>query len=414
MSFNPWEHKGIPAEKQVMNWSQLNVKPYDKNTISPYTRCRIILMNGAEMEATIFLHQVARHAKDMDLRRKAALARRAEQQQQKMVNWLIPADESTLEVTIGYEQVAVDLTAYLARTEPDPHVKAALDFALLEDFDHLYRYANLLEMDMGIRAENIVGEYTEITPGRPTIAEHRHPFDDVRRPIDSKSAELITKCHVATIVPAEQQTMNFYMNVGNRYTSELGRGLYLEIAQIEEQHVSHYESLIDPTMSWMERWVMHDFNEAYLYHSCMESETDDRIKKIWEHCLEMELGHLQVDRELMQQIEGRDPAEMMPEFPEPTIFQSNKEYVRQVLASQVQLTGQESEYVRVSELPDNHRFCQYQSDVNRDGDTPSHAVIERHIQEKAQDYRFESEGENPVRELASRTSVDKDVARCEA
>jgi hypothetical protein len=85
-------------------------------------------------------------------------------------------------VTIGYEQVAVDLTAYLARTEPDPDVKAALDFALLEDFDHLYRYANLYEMTEGKKAEKIVGGLTEITVGRPTIVEHRHPVDDVRMP----------------------------------------------------------------------------------------------------------------------------------------------------------------------------------------------------------------------------------------
>jgi hypothetical protein len=56
-------------------------------------------------------------------------------------------NESILEHTIGYEQLAVDLTAELAKREVDCYVKTALDFALLEDFDHLYRYANLLEMD---------------------------------------------------------------------------------------------------------------------------------------------------------------------------------------------------------------------------------------------------------------------------
>ena len=44
-----------------------------------------------------------------------------------------------------------------------------------------------------------------------------------------------------TIVAGEQQTMNFYMNIGNTYETELGRALYAEIGQIEEQHVSHYE-----------------------------------------------------------------------------------------------------------------------------------------------------------------------------
>jgi hypothetical protein len=89
-------------------------------------------------------------------------------------------------MTIGYEQVAVDLTAWLAKTEPDKYVKQALDFALLEDFDHLYRYANLLSMDKAIKAENIVGEYTEIMPGRPTIAEHRHPYDSIRKPYNKE------------------------------------------------------------------------------------------------------------------------------------------------------------------------------------------------------------------------------------
>jgi hypothetical protein len=146
MSFNPLKEKGIPIEKQIRNWSELNVKPYDKKQVHPYTRTRGILMNGIEVEGAMFSHQFARNTNDPDLKRKLALTRRAEQQQQKAVNWSIPADESVLEVTIGYEQVAVDLTAYLARTEPDPYVKQALDFALLEDFDHLYRYANLLDL----------------------------------------------------------------------------------------------------------------------------------------------------------------------------------------------------------------------------------------------------------------------------
>ena len=42
--------------------------------------------------------------------------------------------------------MAVDLTAWLARNEPDPMVHQALDFALLEDFDHLYRYSDLYEL----------------------------------------------------------------------------------------------------------------------------------------------------------------------------------------------------------------------------------------------------------------------------
>lgn len=59
--------------------------------------------------------------------------RRSEQQQQKRISMLKPADETILEHTIGYEQLAVDLTAGLAQMVGDSYVKKALDFALLED-----------------------------------------------------------------------------------------------------------------------------------------------------------------------------------------------------------------------------------------------------------------------------------------
>ncbi|MFY9397261.1 MAG: hypothetical protein WAR22_02740, partial [Desulfomonilia bacterium] len=242
MAFNPLKEKGIPIEKQTKSWMDLNSKPYDKESVHPYTRTRGILMNGIEVEAVIFKHQFARNVSDMNIRRHLAATRRVEQAQQKAINWMIPGNESNLEVTIGYEQVAVDLTAFLARTEPDAYVKQVLDFALLEDFDHLYRYSNLMKFIDGKEPSEITKKYTEITVGRPTVLEHRHPWDDVRDFRDFTKADPITKLHILTIVSAEQQTMNYYMNVGDRAVDMLSRGLYLEIAQVEEQHVTHYES----------------------------------------------------------------------------------------------------------------------------------------------------------------------------
>jgi len=47
-------------------------------------------MNGIEAEAVWFSHQFARHTDNLELKQKLALSRRLEQQQQKMVNWMIP------------------------------------------------------------------------------------------------------------------------------------------------------------------------------------------------------------------------------------------------------------------------------------------------------------------------------------
>ncbi|MFZ7127689.1 MAG: hypothetical protein ACOWWM_16145 [Desulfobacterales bacterium] len=405
MSFNPLKEKGTPVEKQLRDWAKINVRPYDKRSVPPYTRCRVIIMNGAEIEAALFSHQFARHIEDPDVKKKLALTRRIEQQQQKVINWLVPADESALEVTIGYEQVAVDLTAFLAQNEPDKVVRAALDFALLEDFDHLYRYADLLEMTQGIRAEELVGGMTEITIGRPTIAEHRHPFDEIRKHYDASKADIRTKLNVMTIVAAEQQTMNFYMNVGNRADTEVGRGLYQEIAMVEEQHVTHYESLEDPTMSWFMRDVMHQYGECYLYHSFTEQEEDPDIKKIWEEHLDMEIGQLQASCKLMKSHEKRDPEEFLPdETPAPLIMKSNFDYVRKILAEQADWNAKGTSYVPVDKLPSDHRYFSHQEKVNGSW-VPSQEVIRQYIEKNGQDYRFEPEGAHPVDRFQQRKKV---------
>lgn len=406
MSFNPLRERGIPMEKQFRNWSELNVKPYDKAKVHPYSRTRGILMNGIEVEAVMFSHNMARHTADPKVKQQLALVRRAEAQQQKAINWLIPGDETTLEVTLGYEQVAVDLTAWLAQHEPDAYLKQVYDFALLEDFDHLYRYANLYALLESKKAEKIVDGLTEITPGRPTIFEHRDPRDEIRRPMTALAADHQSILNALTITAAEQQTMNFYMTIGNRPQEPLARGLYAEIAEIEEQHVSHYESILDPTASWFTNLVMHEYNECWLYWSCLQSEPDPRVKAVYELHLGMEIEHLRLACEMMKQVEGIDPESLLPkEIAEPMVFQENKAYVREVLASQVDLTAQETEFVPLGELPKDHRYFEYQRTVNQGG-VPSEQVIEEMRRANGGDYRLETEGPNPVEGLRSEAERD--------
>lgn len=406
MGFNPFEEKGTPIDKQIRPWPELNTVPYDPETVHPYTRTRGILMNGIEVEAVLFLHNFYRHTDDTELRRVLAMSRRAEQQQQKMINWCIPAAETTLEVTIGYEQLAVDLTAAMARNEPDTHVKAALDYALIEDFDHLYRYANLMVRSDAKRAEAIVQDLTEVMPGRPTVLEHHHPFDSVRRSYDRHNADPLTMLHVATIVAAEQQTMNFYMNVGNRLDDRIGRGLYQEIGMIEEQHVSHYGALADPRASWLEMMVLHEYNECYMYHSCMVSETDERMKKLWQMNLENEVEHLRLAADLMKKHEGKDAAEMYPkELPEPTVLEPSKDYVRQVIDSRMHFVTDRSEMVPMKNAENADRFGRYQESVNGGEYVPSQTVVAAAIDQEGQDYRIESEGRQPVEMLQGRNRV---------
>jgi hypothetical protein len=309
-----------------------------------------------------------------------------------------------LETTIGYEQVAIDLTAWLARNEPDPYIKQTFEFGLLEDFDHLYRYANLYELIAGKRAEELTRDLTEIMPGRPTAVEHRNPVDDVRRHYDRHTVDPLSRLHVLTLVAGEQQTMNFYMNHGPDFMEPIARGLYLEIAEIEEQHVTQYESLLDPLESWFEQLVHHEYNECYLYHSFFEEETDDRLKRLWELHLDMELGQLQVACEMLRTYNGIDAEEILPPaLPQPTRFQENKEYVRGVLASQIDLRADGADYVPVADLPPGHRSLDYMERVN-DGWVPTEEVIDD-ARRDGGEYRRELLGEHPVPSLRSPAHV---------
>ena len=46
-----------------------------------------------------------------------------------LVLWNNFGDQSPLETTIGYEQVAIEVTANLAQHEPDPYLKQVMDFS---------------------------------------------------------------------------------------------------------------------------------------------------------------------------------------------------------------------------------------------------------------------------------------------
>lgn len=411
--FNPFEQKPMQLGDGIMDWKSVYPKPYDKDSVDPYTKVRIILMNGIETEAIFFSHQFHRNCSDNELRRELAMTRRIEEFQQKRINWLKPIGETVLETTIGYEHVAVDLTAWLAQNEPDPYVKQTLDFALLEDFDHLYRYANLLDLDKNIPAEKLVKSYVEITPGRPTIAEHRHPNQSVRGYINSQTADIRTKLNTLIITAAEQQTLNFYNNIGNTYYNDLGRQLYQEIAMIEEQHVTQYGSLLCPKATWLENLLLHEYMECYLYYSFYQDELDPHVKSIWEMHLEQEIAHLHKAAELLAKYENKQWQQVIPggTFPKLLQFHDTRDYVRKILAEQIELTADKENFKNVNDLPDSHEFFWYQDKVNHDvSAVPSHKVIAEHQKVKMQDYRAEVKP-SAVEALRDRTSDNVNIGR---
>lgn len=345
---NLWDNAGVALDRQRFSWRDMVGHPISKLDDDAFTRVRIILLNGLENDALRLKHIAARF--NGELRVPLARLRRVEQHQATMINWLLSADHSPLETTIAYEQVAIEVTAAVAQAEPDPYQAQTYRFGLLEDFDHLYRYSAMLDRLEGKDANNILQGYTDIVPGRPTVDEHRAPEDDVRDHYQRDQAELITKIHSTLITAAEYQTHDYYMNIGPLFADPVARLLYAEIASIEEQHVTQYGSLQDPGESFLEKILIHEATEVYTYYSCVEQESNPRVKAIWERFLDYELGHLAYVRELFKQHERRDPDEILGmTIPDMLPFASQREFVRTVLGQEVPLRANGTEFVSTGE-----------------------------------------------------------------
>lgn len=144
----------------------------------------------------------------------------------------------------------------------------------------------------------------------------------------------------------EHQTHDYYMTVGPQFADPLARQLYAEIAAIEEQHVTQYESMIDPKETWLEKWLLHEATEIYNYMSCQQYEGNSKVKSIWERFIDYELGQLHFVMDLFKKIENRDPAEILPaQLPEPIRYESHRAFIKEVIKNEVHLRAKGTQFV---------------------------------------------------------------------
>jgi hypothetical protein len=370
MTINLFQDKGIPLARQRMSWRDMVGKPISKLDDDAFTRVRIILMNGLELDSVRTKQTALRMSRDA--RVSLAQLMRVEQHQATAINWMIGADHSPLETTIGYAQAAIEITASVAQLESDQYLAQGYRYALLEDFDHLYRYAAMLDRLEGKDANNIIQGYTDIAPARATSDHHRAPEHDLLRPYEP-GALLATKLHALTLTGAEYQTHDYYMNIGPLFADPLARQLYAEIASVESQHITHYGSMLNPEESVLEKLLLAEACEVWNYAGCLAQEDNPRVKAIWEKFLDYELGHFQVALQLFRDVERRDPVEILGkgDLPAFIAFRSHRDFVRRTIADESSLRKDGKDFV---EQPDEaSASLEYREAVNADG-SPSSIV----------------------------------------
>ncbi|MDB5751660.1 MAG: hypothetical protein JWP65_2081 [Ramlibacter sp.] len=370
MAINLLTDKGIPLARQRLSWKDMVGKPISKLDDDAFSRVRVILMNGVELDS-LRTKQVALRC-NANARVQLAQLMRVEQHQATSINWLIGADHSPIETTIGYEQTAIEVTASVAQLEPDAYLAQGYRYALLEDFDHLYRYTALLDRLEGKDANNITQGYTDIVPSRATLFHHRAPEHDLLEPY-GPNAVLATKLHALTLTGGEYQTHDYYMNIGPLFADPLARQLYAEIASVESQHIVHYGSMLNPNESPLEKLLVGEACEVWNYAGCLAQETNPRLKALWQTFLEFELGHLQVAIALFKEVERRDPAEVLGDGTLPPFirFESHRAYLREVVAAESQLRKDGTQFV--DEAAEGKSSLEYRAAVHAGG-CPSEIV----------------------------------------
>jgi hypothetical protein len=370
MTINLFDPGGTPLERQRFTWKELVQKPISKLDDDAFTRVRTILMNGVELDSLRQKQLLLRM--NAPMRVPLAQLMRIEHEQATLVNWLLSADHSPLETTIGYEQTAIEVTASIAQLEPDPYLAQGHRFGLLEDFDHLYRFSALLDRLEGKDANNITQGYTDISPARPTLVHHRAPENDLLEPYGPQAA-LATKLHAMTLTGGEYQTHDYYMNIGPIFADPLARQLYAEVADVETQHITHYGSMIDPNESPLEKMLLTEAMEVWNYQACAEQESNPRIKALWERLLDYELGHFQLVLRLFKDNARRDPAELLGDgsLPPGIRFESQRDFVRKVIAEETQLRKDGTQFV--DESAEAQSSIEWREHQNSEG-SPSTSV----------------------------------------
>jgi hypothetical protein len=312
---------------------------------------RIVLARALSSYAVRFAQAGLRQSRALAL--PLARVARSEQHERSLVTSLWPPSLAPLETAAAAAQAAVEIDAALAVAEADPYVAQALRLAMLEHVDHVYRLDALSHRLTGRGLDALVLDGTEVQPGRPAWHAHRDPADDLRVPVDRRAAQPMTRV-ASTIAEAlctfTRETLTEAVAASD---DPLGRQLLVELASIEDQHVTQLASLHDPDEGLLEAWLLLEASEACAYYGSLHHEHTSGLKAVWDRLLTHELGQLQLAAGVYRREHGREPEGVIPlAIADPLRFEGHGEYVRRVLREEANLTAYKTSFVdRTAEMP---------------------------------------------------------------
>lgn len=397
---NPYQNPIQRISHGLHDWQQLLPEPLDL-TSQPQRRARLILAAAA-------LEDAPPMPQTIDARRQTALIRRVERQQRLRFLSLLP-HAHTGERLLFALFTLTELTAAAAQAEALPPAKAVMDFLLPEACDMLYRTANLLSLEYDASAQQLLCGQAELMPGRPCIAAHRHPYDDVQPPLKDLMGSARTYVSLY-LLHALSRSISRMAADALQVESARARALYAELSLILSEHATQYGGLLALPLPPTLALALRAYAGSSVYHDLLAQEELPALQAAYQEARDACCAHLRKARALHAAAGGGPLPFEKEELPPPLLLQAHKGYIRGALR-QVGVTLRRGERLPVGALPDGADFFRYQQRVNADVPTvPSHAVVAAHIRKTGQDFRFEL-APHPVEMLRDRAVDQVSVGR---
>lgn len=391
---NPYQVPVQRISRGLRDWQSLLPDPLPLKS-DPLRRARLLLAAAA-------LEDAPPPPLYPEARRQAALIRRVERQQRLRFLSLLPHERPCEQILFSLFTLQT-LTASAALAEKNAALRAVMGFLLPENCDMLYRAANLLSLEYGVSADTLLQGQAELMPGRPCIAAHRHPYDDVLKPLERPSARSFSTLFL--LQAASRSAARLTANALS-VRSPRARALYAELSLILSGHATQYSSLMPGTEPGL-ALLLRAYAHCSLFSDLAEQEAEPALAGIFREARDAACAHLQKARSML-------PSEAVPflgeELPPPLALRPHKGTVRDALRG-VGVTLRRGEQLPVGTLPAGADFFRYQERINADiPHVPSHAVVAAHILKTGCDFRSEL-APHPVEMLRSRTADPVAVGR---
>ena len=372
---------------------------------SPYSRARLLLASAMEKFSLDEMGHLLPRISSQDNRRALSLLRRLESHQQARLSPYRLPGENDLRHGILLSMMAMELSAVLAQYLKEGSLRQALHFLLPEFLDETYRLANFLLFKEDDTAQDMLAGYSEIMPGRPLIACHRHPHDEICHPLSTDDPlENITPLLLGAALGVKK---DFSLQAACRADDDLLRALFLEISLIAEGQQTRILSLLPQRTPYAALYLI-QFTEMYLYDSLSKDEENQGLRQLYLSEKELEKAHLKKVIRMMEN-EGEAPP-FFSSDPDRLRLGPNKGYIRDVLQN-VGITARREEYVPVGALPEGADFFRYQQRVcTHPQEIASHLCIARVLEKFGMDYRFEI-APHPIELFRNRSCDHQEIGR---